>query len=39
MTLKGTENKYNKVHLAYGKSGFDLRVPENFDVIEPKFIE
>ena len=39
MTLISSENKYNKVHLAYGKSGFDLRVPENFDVIEPKFIE
>ena len=39
MTLKSTENKYNKVHLAYGRNGFDLSIPENFDVIEPKFIE
>ena len=39
MTLKSTENNYNKVHLAYGRNGFDLSIPENFDVIEPKFIE
>ena len=39
MTLKSTENNYNKVHLAYGRNGFDLSIPENFDVIEPKFIQ
>ena len=39
MTLKSKENKFNKVHLAYGRNGFDLSIPENFDVIEPKFIE
>ena len=39
-TLVATkENKFNKVHLAYGRNGFDLSIPENFDVIEPKFIE
>ena len=37
--IKITENNYNKVHLAYGRNGFDLSIPENFDVIEPKFIE
>ena len=39
MTLISSENKYNKVHLAYGRDGFDLNIPENFDVIEPKFIK
>ena len=39
MVLINSENKYNEVHLAYGKKGYKLRVPTNFDVIEPKFIE
>ena len=34
-----SENKYSKVHLAYGRDGFDLNIPENFDVIEPKFVK
>ena len=39
MVLINSENKYNEVLLAYGKKGYKLRVPTNFDVIEPKFIE
>ena len=37
--LINSENKYNEVLLAYGKKRYKLRVPTNFDVIEPKFIE
>lgn len=39
MILINSENKYNEVQLAYGKKGYKLKVPENFDVIEPKFIK
>ena len=39
MVLINSENKYNEVHLAYGKKGYKLRVPTNFDIIEPKYIE
>ena len=39
MVLINSENKYNEVRLAYGKKGYKLKVPTNFDVIEPKFIE
>ena len=36
MILINSENKYNEVQLAYGKKGYKLKVPTNFDVIEPK---
>jgi len=39
MILINSENKYNEVQLAYGKKGYKLKVPANFDVIEPKFIK
>ena len=39
MILINSENKYNEVQLAYGKKGYKLKVPTNFDVIEPKFIK
>ena len=39
MILINSENKYNEVQLAYGKKGYNLKVPANFDVIEPKFIK
>ena len=39
MILINSENKYNEVQLAYGKKGYKLNVPANFDVIEPKFIK
>ena len=39
MVLINSENKYNEVQLAYGKKGYKLKVPANFDVIEPKFIK
>ena len=39
MILINSENKYNEVQLAYGKNGYKLKVPTNFDVIEPKFIK
>ncbi len=39
MILINSENKYTEVHLAYGKKGYKLKVPANFDVIEPKFIK
>ena len=39
MILINLENKYNEVQLAYGKKGYKLKVPANFDVIEPKFIK
>lgn len=39
MTIINTEYKYNSVHLAYGKTGYDLNVPKEFDVIEPEFME
>ena len=39
MILINSENKYTEVHLAYGKKGYKLKVPTNFDVIEPKFIK
>ena len=39
MPARLTENKYNEVQLAYGKKGYKLKVPTNFDVIEPKFIK
>ena len=39
MKLINSENKYNEVQLAYGKKGYKLKVPANFDVIEPKFIK
>ena len=39
MILINSENKYNEVQLAYGKNGYKLKVPANFDVIEPKFIK
>tara|TARA_B100001109_G_scaffold254655_1_gene255007 strand:- start:428 stop:1723 length:1296 start_codon:yes stop_codon:yes gene_type:complete len=39
MTIINTEYKYNRVHLAYGKTGYDLDVPKKFDVIEPEFME
>lgn len=39
MILINSENKYNEVQLAYGKKGYKLKVPTNFDVIEPKYIK
>ena len=39
MKLINSENKYNEVQLAYGKKGYRIKVPPNFDVIEPKFIK
>ena len=39
MIFINSENKYNEVQLAYGKKGYKLKVPANFDVIEPKFIK
>ena len=38
MTLINSENMHREVHLAYGKKGYKISVPANFDVIEPKFI-
>ena len=39
MALINSEYKYNNVHLAYGKTGYNIDVPKSFDVIEPKFVE